>query len=246
MRVYVISLPQCKLRRQSIEANLQQLKLEYEIFSAIDGNCLSEQHQKLVQTQDKVLLSMAGGRQLLVEDKLSNGEIGCALSHLHVYQKILDSQDEYACVLEDDCILTEHFIEAMQSLDKLPADWDLVNFSYHIGLRNWPWAKKYYFGSSNVQYFQRVGLYHPTLNAIFNRRRFLCMAVAYIIKRNACNQLIKLGYPVRLTADYLMGVVAYNQLKIFRPFPMKDYYMKLQNFPSTIDEERPQHKMVRL
>lgn len=246
MQIYVINLPSCVERRQNIEANLQQLGLQYEIYPAVNGFKLTEEQQSLVKAEDKVYLEMAGGRQLMIEDKLSPPEIGCALSHLQVYQKILDSNDEYACVLEDDCVLTPKFLEAMEGLKNLPDDWDLVNFSSHLGLRNWPWAKKYYFGSTNEQYFQRVGLYSPTLNAIFNRRRFLCMAVTYFIKRSACKRLIELGYPVRLTSDYLMGLVAYNRLKLYRAFPLKDYYMQLQNFGSTIESYRPRHRMVRI
>lgn len=246
MQIYVISLPCSVKRRQSIEANLRQLKLNYEVIPAIDGTNLSVEQQTLVKTEDQVYLEMAGGRQLMVEDKLSPPEVGCALSHLQVYQRILDSNEPYACVLEDDCLLTPKFLEAMQGLEQLPDDWDIVNFSYHIGLRNWCWARKYYFGESKEQYFQQVGLGNPTLDAIFNRRRFLCMAVTYFIKRPACERLIELGYPVRLTSDYLLGLVAYNRLKIFRAFPMKDYYMQLLDFESTISASRPRHKMVRI
>lgn len=273
----MINLPQSVERRQNIERNLRAFNLDYEIFPAIDGHNLSTEQSALVNTQEQIFLPMAGGRQLMIEDKLSEGEIGCALSHLQVYQKILESQDECACVLEDDCVVTDKFLEACEGIDKLPQDWDVVNFSYHLGLRNLPWAKKYYFGNvqsmhqkgrqqhfqlekpynpvqyfhcfgscSHVQYFQRVGLYHPVLNAIFNRRRFLCMAVAYFIKRRACEKLIELGYPVRLPADYLLGLVAYNQLKIFRAFPMRDYYIQLQDFPSHLSVNRPRHRFVRV
>lgn len=253
IHIYVINLPQSVERRQNIERNLQAFNLDYEIFPAVDGHNLSKEQSSLVKTQEQVFLQMAGRSQLMIEDKLSDGEIGCALSHLQVYQKILDSKEEYACILEDDCVVTDKFLNACEGVKNLPQDWEVVNFSYHIGLRNWPWAKKYYFSNApsslqvdRQQYFQRVGLYHPVLNAIFNRRRFLCMAVAYFIKRSACEKLIKLGYPVRLTADYLLGLVSYNQLKIFRAFPMRDYYMHLQDFPSYLSVDRPRHRLVRV
>lgn len=246
MKIYVINLPQSDSRRQSIEANLQQLGLDYEIFPAVDGRNLTLEQQAIVKTEDQVYLPMAGGRQLMVEDKLSPPEIGCALSHLQVYQRILDSGDDHACILEDDIFLTPKFLEAIEGVNQLPEDWDLVNFSTHIGLRNLWFAKKYHFGSSKEQYFQRVGLCNPTLDAIFNRRRFLCMAVTYFIRRTACQRLIDLGYPVRLPSDYLMGLVAYNQLKIFRAFPMKDYYVRLTDQESIITSNRPRHRMVRV
>lgn len=246
MKIYVINLPQSTSRRQTIEANLQQLGLDYEIFSAVDGRNLTLEQQAIVKTEDQVCLPMAGGRQLMVEDKLSPPEIGCALSHLQVYQRILDSCEDYACVLEDDIFLTPKFLEAIEGVNQLPEDWDLVNFSSHIGLRNWWFAKKYQFGSSNEQYYQRVGLCNPILDAIFNRRRFLCSAVTYFIKRKACERLLNLGYPVRLTADYLTGLVAYNQLKLFRAFPMTNYYVCLTDQESIIAPNRPRHRMVRI
>lgn len=253
LKLYVINLPKSVERRKLIEANLQSLGLDYEIFPAVDGRNLTPDQQSLVKTEDKVYLPMAGGRKLLVEDKLSPGEIGCALSHLQVYQRILDSGDDQAAVIEDDCILTPKFLEALDGISQLPDDWDLVNFSSHVGLRNWWWAKKYHFGtdsrSMHRQYFQRLGLYSSTLNAIFNRRRFLSGMFAYLIRRKACQNLIELGYPVRITSDYLAGIVAYNNLKLFRAFPADNqYYVKLALTSSTIapQDNRPKHHMSRV
>lgn len=253
LKLYVINLPKSVERRDSIESNLQSLGLDYEIFPAVDGHNLTTEQQSLVKTEDQVYLPMAGDRQLFVEDKLSPGEIGCALSHLLVYQRILDSGDDCAAVIEDDCVLTPKFLEALDGVKCLPDDWDLVNFSNHVGLRNWWWAKKYHFGSepkaSNRQYFQRLGLCNPTLNAIFNRRRFLSGMFAYLIRRKACQQLIKLGYPVRLTSDYLAGIIAYNNLNLFRAFPADNhYYVGLASTSSTIasNDNRPTHRMKRI
>lgn len=252
MKIYVINLPESVERRKSIEQNLQQLGLEYEIVPAVHGKRLTPEEQALVKTEDSVILELAAGKKVKFMDKLYPGEIGCALSHLRVYQKIIDSDDKCACILEDDSILSSHFVDAINSLDKITAPWDIVNFTDHTGMKNWKWAHKYHFGSDpesfKKQYFQRVGLFHPVLDAIFNARRFLSMAACYVINNEACKYLIEIGYPVRLPTDMLTGYFAYNHLRLFKVFPDLNYYVNYKSFDSDIKglSAIDEHKIVRM
>lgn len=248
MNIFVISLERCQERRQSIEHNLQSLNLPYEIFPAVDGSCLSESDKALVETVDDLYLDLPNGKQILIKDKLINGEIGCALSHLKLYQKIIDMGLNYACILEDDSILNSNIIEAINSVDKIDEPWDVVNFTHHLGVRNSWFNKKYHFGSTpekkKIQYFRREGLASVLLDARFNACRFVSMTACYVITRQACEKLIKIGYPVRMPSDYLLGYFAYNQLRIFKVFPDANYYVNYNQFNSQIRSSP--HKFVRI
>ena len=83
-----------------------------------------------------------------------------------------------------------------------------------------------------------------TLDAIFNRRRVLIYAALYVVTPTACKRLIELGYPVRIVADYLTGLVAYHNLKLFRAYPL-NHFMQFHEVDSTIGD-RPAHRMIRL
>lgn len=256
MRIFVINLEKNLKRRASVESSFKALNLDFEFFPGIDGNNLSAEDLSLVQTVDNLYLPTAGKRRVLVKDKMTNAEIGCALAHLRLYQHILDLGLEQACILEDDSIPNEHFVEAINNIDKITEPWDIINFTNYIGFKNWWFAKKYHFGAEpkdfKRQYFQRVGLWNPTLDAIFNPRRFLSMCACYVVSRQACEKLIKIGYPIRLTADYLTGLLAYNHFRLFKVYPDQLFYVDYTKLGSDINERsvaqtgvRPKHHIER-
>ena len=50
------------------------------------------------------------------DNLLTLGEIGCALSHLGTYRRLLDTEEKCAFIFEDDTCLTEEFIAVQQNL----------------------------------------------------------------------------------------------------------------------------------
>lgn len=244
LKYYVINLKNETERRKLMEQCLDAQGVDYEFFEAINGRELTEEQKALFADVDENILEMAGGRKLLVEDKLSPAEKGCALSHLKLYQKILDERVQCAVILEDDIAIGQDVFEALDNIDCIKEPWDIINFSSQIGIKSLPCAKKYYANKEKGFYFQRLGMRNSTLDAIFNRRRILGYAALYVVTPVACKHLIELGYPIRIPADYLTGIVAYNNLRLFRAYPL-NHFMRFHNVDSTIGR-RPPHYMVRL
>jgi glycosyl transferase, family 25 len=85
--VFVISLARATDRRAAISRHLERLGIEYEIIDAVDGANLS-----------KVELS----RRVAPECTVHPGAIGCYLSHIQVYERVVAQQARVALVLEDD------------------------------------------------------------------------------------------------------------------------------------------------
>ena len=100
VHIFVISLERAPERRRSIEQHLKSLDLAYEIVNAIDGKLLSKAEQ------DKLLAPGVS---------YAPGVIGCYLSHLSVYQKILDQKISLALILEDDARLNPKFVSSLRS-----------------------------------------------------------------------------------------------------------------------------------
>ena len=76
-----------------MEQQLSRLGMDYEIFPAVDGQHLSD--RDLLQYSAKEATKLIGR-------ELSRGEIGCALSHLRIYEKLIASGDFDCLILEDD------------------------------------------------------------------------------------------------------------------------------------------------
>ena len=250
---FVINLPQSGDRREQVTQDFTRIGLNFEFFAATNGRALSPAEEALClqgAARESVELEMAGGRKVIVENAQSPAEKGCSFSHLRLYQHILDLGLERAVIMEDDVLPNEYTKLVLESLDCIKEPWDIVNFSNNSGLKNAPLARKYYFGQDKQYYFQRQGMRNETLDAIFNRRRLIFGTYCYVITRHACEVLVKLGYPVRLNADYLLGLIGYNRLRTFMVFPHNLSFIAFSSAAnnSTImtNVERPQHRLVRV
>jgi glycosyl transferase, family 25 len=88
--VYVISRERAHERRRQISAHLDELKIDYEIVDAVEGLALSR--------DDRAKFNPA--------QNLLPGSIGCYLSHLQMYERIVAGRIPVALILEDDAVLT--------------------------------------------------------------------------------------------------------------------------------------------
>lgn len=245
VKYFVISLKNQEARRKNICSILEQHKVDFELFDATYGKDMTPEEQSLCSNESQTILNLKGNRKVLIEDELSLSEKGCAMSHLRLYQHIIDQNLDYAVIMEDDVIPNDYAFEAINNLDAIKEHWDVINFSSDFGIRSLPGARKYCYKEDKSFYFQRLGMRNDTLDAIFNLRRFIIYAACYVITKDACKKLVELGYPVRLPADYLLGMLGYNQLKTFTVYP-KNKFMTFGAFDSNIGSGRPRHKMVRL
>jgi glycosyl transferase family 25 len=120
--VYVISLPGTDARQASIKAQLDELGLPFEFVDAMRGSSLSaEERAQKVGPSTEMMKHICR--------TMSDGEIGCALSHQKVYDKVISEGHAYAFVLEDDALLLPGLIEVLNAAVKEP-ELDLLIFGY--------------------------------------------------------------------------------------------------------------------
>lgn len=250
LKYYVISLKQRTDRQAAMREQLERLGIDFEFFEGVNGRELSDADRALCADSDGAVLSCLWGLKVKITNALTPGEKGCALAHLKLYQKVLDDyaahQEQYgtdfaAVIMEDDLVLHDDLSLALNSLDVITEPWDVVQFSEHNSVRSPASAPRYYFDLARGLYFSRLGYQSPLLEALQNLRRFVARAACYVIKPQACQQLIELGYPVRIPADYLLGLLSYNRLKTMRAYPLGHFH----DYAGDSDiGDRPEHALI--
>lgn len=93
MKIYCINLKRSIERRARMEAELKKTGLEFEFIDAVDGRTLSEEDLKRKYSHWRTRFRYGIG--------LTRGEIGCSLSHVKFFDRIIDS-DSVGFVVEDD------------------------------------------------------------------------------------------------------------------------------------------------
>ena len=117
--IWVVSLKYSK-RRLKIQHEFAKHNITYEFIDAVNGNYLSKQDLQKYYSPFQTLFCSP--------HFLSGGEIGCYLSHVYCWEKIVNERLNKVLILEDDVSIGEDFFDVMNNIDKFPSDWDRINF----------------------------------------------------------------------------------------------------------------------
>ncbi|HET7117473.1 MAG TPA: glycosyltransferase family 25 protein, partial [Hanamia sp.] len=129
IKIFVINLKRSPERRNEIIRQMNLYELKYEFFEAIDGKLLSE------ETIEK---SRARSNHWYKEDEgqdatMKLGEIGVAMSHYNLYQKIIRDNLDLAIIMEDDVNFDKHFQQFLQNSKQVKSvmkRFDLILLGY--------------------------------------------------------------------------------------------------------------------
>lgn len=106
--VYVINLDRSQDRLIRVDTNLKSHNIQYKRFSAIDGSALPQYEINNITTP-------------LCRYLLCNRSIvGCAMSHVRLWESISQSPDRWHLVLEDDAQFTNQTINVLRILSQSP------------------------------------------------------------------------------------------------------------------------------
>lgn len=126
----VVSLPDAVARRDHIAREFARFPgLNFEFFDAVRIGNKREfppdyDHRK---------------RKLLFGDDLRPGEVGCFISHRTLWQRCAAAGDEAWCILEDDIVLHDNFLEQVSVLMHHRDRWDIVRLMQLLRRRgSWP------------------------------------------------------------------------------------------------------------
>lgn len=119
--IYLINLDKCTERLNNCTSRLNEQNLTLTRLSAVFGYDLSE-----AEKQKHYSTSL---NQEQYHHALSDCEIGCYLSHRKAWEKIASGDAPYGIVLEDDIKLVGDLNLAIDTLNNLPIDWDVIKLS---------------------------------------------------------------------------------------------------------------------
>lgn len=180
IKTYVINLKDSVDRREAILAEVTKHPLmDVELVEAFDG-------RKLNQEEIKACFNVKKFTNRYYRNP-KGGEIGCTLSHRICYQKLLESKEEFALILEDD-----------------------VNFVYPEDIETTlkDILEEY---RDNKPYFITLAmhfLYYPKKCRKLGRYTFYKIydaygTCAYLINRKAAERLLSVSFPFIVADDFL-------------------------------------------
>ncbi len=128
---FVINMAKHATRRTDMAERLDAIGLPFTFFEAVDGYALS--------LADCPVYDGARRRRWFGRD-MTQGEVGCLMSHRAIYQKMVDENIAVALILEDDVMFEKDFPAVLAALLASPVRWDMVRFLgspkiYRLGRR---------------------------------------------------------------------------------------------------------------
>lgn len=211
MKTFVINLKRSKERTEYIQQHITELKLDYKIIDAIDGSLLS-------QKDIKACCDM--GQVNKLRWWLTDGAIGCALSHYKAYEEFLKSKEKAGFIIEDDVVLPHNIIELLSETE-LEIEENEIILLYYTSF------KPCQLSSVGMKKLLNGSLVYPMdiSQAI--------TATAYIIGRKAAQNMIESIKPISVTADcwhYYYKKECFNSFRVHYPS-----YIRTKNFKSSLD-----------
>ncbi|AIL31963.1 glycosyltransferase family 25 protein [Basilea psittacipulmonis] len=196
-QLFVISLKNSS-RREVIKSRLDALNISFSFFDAVNGKALTE--DELSQVDFSFYTN-----EIKSKKPLTLGEVGCAMSHINLYEYIVKNGIAEAIIFEDDAIVPHEFKKIISTaLAKVPKRKEIVFFAHGKG-NIWPVKKKL----PERYYLVRYRI--PSRNSL----RFITNTSAYYITLEGAKKLLKQAYPIRMPADYLTGLLQRNKLKAY-------------------------------
>ncbi|HEU0117542.1 MAG TPA: glycosyltransferase family 25 protein [Alphaproteobacteria bacterium] len=117
MKSIVINLVRAADRRVKIEAQFAAFGMPFEILEATDGKLLTNTERNLVDHNR---------RKAITVYPLTDNEIGCWLSHRRAMERLMESGEPMAAIIEDDAVFSPEFADVMKAIEKQADRFDFI------------------------------------------------------------------------------------------------------------------------
>ncbi|MCO6524379.1 MAG: glycosyltransferase family 25 protein, partial [Candidatus Schmidhempelia sp.] len=185
MKNFVINLPQSVDRKNNVLAQFSQLAIEPNFIEAVNGALLTKN-----ELDNKVIN----------RNYLSPGEIGCALSHLKIYQIMIKEHIPYALIFEDDIqfspAFTPNILMQLESfIQQIPEHQPHVILLYDTG-----------FKSKQIAKFEDTITINKTVNGFTTH--------AYLINLQAAKNILTIQSPLKFEIDAWKHYIYLDKLQL--------------------------------
>lgn len=186
--VFVINLPRSHERREYIDTQMRQFGINYELVEAVDGYQLTK--SEMLKRYGKQLFNVNPYNKQV----MTPGAVGCLLSHLKLYDLIIEQDIEIACILEDDAKILSGFTQILQSPALHNSTWEVLLLG-HYSMRHQSLVR----GAETGFWTKKVCSGHY----IAKPAEFPFLTLGYMIKKSAVEKLRRFAYPLRMPADWV-------------------------------------------
>jgi GR25 family glycosyltransferase involved in LPS biosynthesis len=188
MDIFVISL-ESSAERKIIFDNYNSKYIKYTYHKAVDGKTI------VVDKLEPTIFKK--GSKIY-----SNGAIGCALSHLQLWDKCIEL-NRPIIIMEDDAIVSRDFNKHINNLmnNLVPKEWDIIQLNYNfdsvLSYSNTNYEtcncifNKHSITKTDIQNFV-----NSKINTTIARLQFCFGSSAYIISPNGASKLKKKCFPL--------------------------------------------------
>lgn len=195
--IFIISLKNSP-RREFISKRLSDLGLDFQFVDAVYGKELSKEQLDTIDFEFYP-------QKYAARKPLTLGEIGCAMSHINLYQYLVDNNIENAIILEDDAIVSLYFKEiVLDALKKLPKRAEILFFDHGK-------AKIFPITRNLVERYRLARYLTPSKNS----KRTIIRTTAYLITLAGAKKLLNFAYPVRMPSDFLTGSLQLTHINAY-------------------------------
>jgi GR25 family glycosyltransferase involved in LPS biosynthesis len=214
-KIFIINLDKDIERLNEAKKQLNKYNItNYERISGINGSKLTEQEKKLITTDVGNILA-------------SDSMIGCGISHINLWKRIIDDGIEKCLILEDDFILEDNFINKFNDAYKYcPDNYDLL------------------FLTANPIHNKNLRI--SNINKYFYKQLFVSQTLAYIITIDGAKKLLnhinKISYhidvEIGLTAllNQDINIISLKERLVYQIYDMTSYNINNCNYPLIIDK----------
>lgn len=167
--IFVVNLKKDVERRRQVEGELKKINAEFVMTEAVCGKEISLEELKKHYDKEKAES---------YRTSLTLGEVGCSLSHISIYDKIIAEGISYALILEDDATLSPDVMPVIDSLTKaISPERSAVVLLTHVNRytkrKSIPLTASHFLVSPISRHVWRAHGYFVTLTAARRMKEFL-------------------------------------------------------------------------
>jgi glycosyl transferase, family 25 len=224
---YLINMDVSLKRLQHTKPYVEQLGLDFQRMPGVEGNKISDQQIK--EIFDKQVYQKYSTN----EDYITKGVLGCSMSHFLVWRRFLESDYQYALILEDDISFDPQLLnKAIAELTSIhySKKWDVVTF-----LKN---------STGDTVSIAKI-LKNYDLNLTFKN---VSGANAYIINRKAASAYVNHFFPIKMPVDLYYSKAHEFGIKFFSFEPMIVHHANLSSESGKADRiyfnDKPKYHLL--
>ncbi len=186
--VWVLNLKRDKQRLRFISRQLRALHMPFSVVEAVDGSRLTPEDLRVYSRARALEFS---------KRELTPGEIGCALSHARMWERMIRECIPEVLIFEDDVWIGSALPVILANRRRLPKDWELVNFS-----------------TDALQ--EPFGEFLSDIYRASRHKDWATRSSAYLLNARGADKLLRNVYPIGHTADGVMwrtditGLISYG------------------------------------